>query len=388
MRTTRIITLAAIAATFLLVSAGADTREPGRKPATPRIEAVFVLDTTGSMGGLIAAAKEKIWSIANTLATTRPAPDIKMGLIGYRDRGDAYVTRHLGLTEDLDALYAFLMQFQADGGGDGPESVNQALYEAVVKMGWSADEQVYRVVFLVGDSPPHMDYTDDVKFPESCKLAAERGIIINAIQCGNQSATTPIWGEIAKRAEGEYFRVEQSGSAIVASTPFDGPLSALSRDLDSTRIYYGSGEELACQKDRDRTGATLYRKASVRALAARVAFNACEAGRRNFSGGKELIGDIAAGRVSLADVPADEFSGKLKQMSQAEREEYVRKMGERRVQLQKHVLELSAKRQAYIQDQIEKAGPHSRDSLDVQLYECIRTQAVKKDIVYADGPLY
>lgn len=37
--------------------------------ARPAVEVVFVLDTTGSMGGLIAAAKEKIWSIANTLAT-------------------------------------------------------------------------------------------------------------------------------------------------------------------------------------------------------------------------------------------------------------------------------------------------------------------------------
>jgi hypothetical protein len=311
-----------------------------------------------------------------------------MGLIGYRDRGDKYVTKHLELTEDLDALHAFLMQFQVQGGGDGPESVNQALYEAVVKMKWSADEQVYRVVFLVGDSPPHMDYTDDVKFPESCKLAAERGIIINTIQCGNQPATTPIWGEIAKRAEGECFRVEQSGSAIVASTPFDGRLGVLSQDLDSTRIYYGSPEELARQEDRDRTGAMLYREASPRALAARVAFNAGKAGGLNFSGGKELISDIAAGRVSLADVPADQFSGKLRQMSPAARREYVSKMGEKRAQLQKQIEELSAKRQAYIQDQIKNAGLNAQDSLDVQLYECIQSQAVKKNIVYTEGPLY
>ena len=42
-------------------------------PAPAEIEVVFVLDTTGSMGGLIQAAKEKIWAIANTLATTKPA---------------------------------------------------------------------------------------------------------------------------------------------------------------------------------------------------------------------------------------------------------------------------------------------------------------------------
>ena len=39
-----------------------------------RIDVVFVLDTTGSMGGLIQAAKEKIWSIASTMAAAQPTP--------------------------------------------------------------------------------------------------------------------------------------------------------------------------------------------------------------------------------------------------------------------------------------------------------------------------
>lgn len=46
----------------------------------PKIEVVFVLDTTGSMSGLINAAKEKIWSIASTMAQAQTAPEIKMGL--------------------------------------------------------------------------------------------------------------------------------------------------------------------------------------------------------------------------------------------------------------------------------------------------------------------
>ncbi len=86
----------------------------------PMVEVVFALDTTGSMGGLIQAAKEKIWSIATSMAQSQPAPEIRMGLVAYRDRGDAYVTRVVDLSEDLDSMYATLMDFQADGGGDGP----------------------------------------------------------------------------------------------------------------------------------------------------------------------------------------------------------------------------------------------------------------------------
>src|SRR5690349_21719493 len=115
-----------------------------------KVEVVFVLDTTGSMGGLIHAAKEKIWSIASTLAQAQQAPQISMGLVAYRDRGDAYVTQIVDLNRDLDSMYAKLMDFAADGGGDGPEAVNEALEAAVSRMSWSQDQNTYRVVFLVG----------------------------------------------------------------------------------------------------------------------------------------------------------------------------------------------------------------------------------------------
>ncbi|MCX7065260.1 MAG: VWA domain-containing protein, partial [Proteobacteria bacterium] len=85
--------------------------------AKPKIDVVFVLDTTGSMSGLIAAAKEKIWSIATSMASAQPVPQIRIGLVAYRDRGDAYVTRVVDLSSDLDTMYATLMQFAADGGG-------------------------------------------------------------------------------------------------------------------------------------------------------------------------------------------------------------------------------------------------------------------------------
>src|SRR6267378_5466148 len=102
----------------------------------PRIEVCFVLDTTGSMGGLIEGAKQKIWSIANEMISAQPT-ELKLGLIGYRDRGDEYVVKSFSLTDDIDAIYGHLREFQAGGGGDAPESVNEALAEAIHKMPWS-----------------------------------------------------------------------------------------------------------------------------------------------------------------------------------------------------------------------------------------------------------
>ena len=155
----------------------------------PRIEVCFVLDTTGSMGGLIEGAKQKIWSIANEMISAQPTPELKLGLIGYRDRGDEYVVKSFSLTDDIDAVYGHLREFQAGGGGDAPESVNEALAEAIHKMPWSSDNKVLKIIFLVGDAPPHMDYPNGPKYPDLCREAAKKDLIINTIQCGEMAET-------------------------------------------------------------------------------------------------------------------------------------------------------------------------------------------------------
>src|SRR4051812_41567801 len=88
--------------------------DEGKRPP-PSVEVCFVLDTTGSMQGLIDGAKQKIWSIANPIIATEPRPTVRIALIGYRDRCDAYVTRRFDLTDDIDTVFKNLTDFQADG---------------------------------------------------------------------------------------------------------------------------------------------------------------------------------------------------------------------------------------------------------------------------------
>jgi hypothetical protein len=339
------------------------------------------------MGGLIEAAKEKIWAIANTLATTKPAPHIKLALVAYRDRGDAYVTKRTDLTDDLDAVYKELMSFRAEAGGDGPESVNQALHEAVTKLSWSKDDKTYRVLFLVGDAPPHMDYTNDVKFPETCKVAATAGIFINSIQCGTQSDTEPVWREIAMKAEGRFFRVEQSGGAILAATPFDVKLADLAKDLDATRIFYGAKEVVAKQAERAKNAEAIYASASVAAQAQRCGFNASSAGCWNLSGGaKELVDDCINNRVKLAEIKETELPDKLKKLSASEREKFLNERVAKRKEIQQQITELSARRQSHLAEQMKKTMADGKSNLDLPIYDCVKAQAAKRGIAYTAGP--
>ena len=340
----------------------------------------------GAWEGLIQTAKEKIWSIATTMASAQQTPDIRIGLVAYRDRGDAYVTKVVDLSSDLDSVYATLMDFEANGGGDGPESVNQALYDAVHNISWSQGEQAYQAIFLVGDAPPHMDY-NEVQYPEIVASALEKGIVVNTIQCGEVPMTVEPWTQIASLGNGEFFQVEQAGGAVAFTTPFDEDIAELSAELDGTRLYYGTEEEK--ERMRSKVAATdkLTAASSSAALARRGEFNASEGGRSNFLGDNELVAAVAGAVVKLDELEDDALPEPMQEMAPEEREAYVEGFAQRRADLQREIRSLSEQRAQYLEKKVEEAGGLA-SSLDQKLYDAVKEQAGEAGLEYRDGPSY
>ena len=122
----------------------------------PRLDLVFLVDATGSMGDEIAKLKNSMRAVAAQIAQLPTTPDVCYGLVTYRDRGDAYLTRSHDFTHDLGAFQSALAQAQAAGGGDTPEALNEALHETVHGLSWR--HNAVRLVVLVADAPPHLDY--------------------------------------------------------------------------------------------------------------------------------------------------------------------------------------------------------------------------------------
>ncbi|MEM7563581.1 MAG: vWA domain-containing protein [Pseudomonadota bacterium] len=350
-------------------------------PQAHRIEVVFILDTTSSMSGLIQAAKEKIWSIASTMASAQQNPDIKMGLVAFRDRGDAYVTRVFDLSEDLDSMYANLMDFRAQGGGDGPESVNQALYDAIHKISWSQDEKVYKVAFLVGDAPPHMDYADEVQYPVTLSAAKRKGIVVNTIQSGQHAYTRPAWKEIAALGTGEYFQVENSGNAVAVSTPFDEKLATLAAELEDTRLFYGDSHAREQQERKRKATDKLKETLSTEALARRSSYNATQAGKKNLLGESELVEAISSGQVELDDIEEENLPASIQAMAPEQQMEVIRQKAERREALQQEIRELSETRSDYIKQKVDASGG-AEDSLDEKIYRAVKDQAASIGLTY------
>lgn len=355
--------------------------------ARPKIDVVFVLDTTGSMSGLIQTAKDKIWSIARTMAQAEPTPEIRIGLVAYRDRGDAYVTRVTDLSSDLDSVYATLMDYQADGGGDTPESVNAALADAVHRMSWSQDSQAYQVIFLVGDAPPHMDYAGEQQYPEIVAAAREKGIVVNTIQCGSIPLTMAPWEQIAGLGHGRFFQVEQAGGAVAWTTPFDTEIAELSAKLDGTRLYYGNDAERERMRLKMAATDKLQAEASIASLARRGAFNASAAGEVNRLGNKELVDAVTRGEVDLETLDADELPASLKPLAPPEQAAIIGRLAGEREALTRQIRDLAERRDAWLENKVKEEGGVN-DSLDHKIFETVSEQAAKTGLTYKDGPGY
>lgn len=361
--------------------------DPGQQQAPPRIEVVFVLDTTGSMGGLIQAAKENIWSIASNMASAQPTPELRIGLVAFRDRSDEYLTRVVDLSSDLDSVYAQLMGLQANGGGDFPEAVNEALHEAVHRMSWSQDSQAYKVVFLVGDAPPQMNYADDIKYPQTLKLAARRGIVINTIQAGDHDETRRHWQRIAALGGGASFQVGLQGDAVAVTTPFDEQIAQLSRELDRTRLFYGDASRQAELARKSAAAEMLHSAAPAAAIARRAEFNASSAGKTNFLAAADLVADVGSGRVDLDSLAEDHLPAALAAMEPEARRNAVAEAADRRAELEARISELSSQRRQHIAVTLrDREGIEA--SLDHQIFNVVKDQAAAKGLRYEAAPLH
>lgn len=347
----------------------------------PSVEVVFVLDTTGSMSGLIDAAKEKIWSIASSLAQAEHAPEIRLGLVAFRDRGDQYVTRVTELSPDLDRVYATLMDYKAAGGGDTPESVNRALHEAVNGVAWSKGRNTYQAIFLVGDAPPHNDYQDEPGYAEVMAQANQRGIRVNTIQAGDATETRRAWQRIAALGAGQYFQVASDGDAVALESPFDEALAKLSKTLDATRLYYGDDEVRAKQAAKVAATDKLHAAASVSSRARRATFNASESGGSNLLGENELVDAVSRGDVELANIDKKELPAPLKDLSTDAAKAKIDALALKRQRLQAEIRDLAEQRSAWLKESVEKAGG-AEDSLDDRIYETVRSQAASQGLRY------
>jgi hypothetical protein len=367
---------ACLAAGLVVAPAVAAVDEPdfaGTAKARPIVEVAFVLDTTGSMGPLIEGAKRKIWSIATAIVDANPAAQVRMGLVAYRDIGDEYVTKTFNLTADIQDLYANLLDLRARGGGDWPESVNEALEVGVTKLAWTQGADICRILFLVGDAPPHMDYAQDTKYPEVIRMARERGIVVNAVQAGGARDTERVWRSIAQLGGGEYLPIPQDGGKLVViETPWDIEIIELQGRINGTVIPYGPRAQRSSVESKTRQAAAAPR-AVASEMAGYLSKSAALAGAA-VTGRGDLVADVASGRQTLAGVDDADLPDHLRSMTPAERQAAIDRSLAERKRLSERMAELVGKRDRYVMERRKSAPAMAADSFDRAVAATLRAQ--------------
>jgi hypothetical protein len=206
-------------------------------PARADLDVAFVLDTTGSMSGELNEARQRVRQLGEALRAARPQEEVRLGVVAYRDRGDAYVTQVSGLSTDVETTFAFLAGLSAGGGGDGPEDVLSGLHAALTQLEWG--EGAERQVFLIGDAPPHLDYAGHHDPVALLEMAREQEVVLNTIGCRSLSGSgIEFFRSMAYGSEGTYQHIgrvqaEDGGladvvlDALASDAPADGPRETL-----------------------------------------------------------------------------------------------------------------------------------------------------------------
>jgi hypothetical protein len=325
------------------------------------------------MEGLIEGAKKKIWSIATTIAETNPDAEIKMALIAYRDIGDEFVTKTFPLSTDIQEMYAELLKYKAEGGGDWPESVNEALDIAVTKLKWGQSGKDKRIIFLVGDAPPHMDYAQDRKYQDTLKDARQRGIIVNAVQAGNAEDTMRIWRSIAQLGKGEYIPIPQDGGQVsIIVTPYDEEIRRIQILIDETIIPYGLLEV----RQKVKTKIEISRSAPAPSAADSSTYILKKSkGRAAMTGSGDLVSDLEEGRVTMDKVKDEDLPEPIAALSREARAGKVKELSAMRARLSSDMAALVEKRDAFLREKTaEEASSGLGDSFDRRVKETLREQ--------------
>lgn len=339
-----------------------------------KVQLAILLDTSGSMEGLIEQTKTQLWKIVNELARASKSGkeiNLEVALLEYGKStipsDEGYLRIISPFTNDLDRISSELFKLETNG---GDEYCGAVLRSAVRNLEWSSNNENLKIIFIAGNEP----FTQgEIDYRVSCINANSRRIIVNTIYCGDyQEGTSTNWKDGADLASGRYMNIDHNQKIVHIKAPQDRELIILGKKLNSTYIGYGKmgKEKKVTQEEQDENAMFLAAEVMVERTVTK--------GSSQYKNSEwDLVDATSDGKVKLENLSQNELPEEMKKMTTEERDKYIKEKVKERKTIQNKINELNEIRRKYVAKKI--LDTDNTTTLDAVIIKTIKEQAESKD---------
>ncbi len=341
------------------------------------IQMAILLDTSGSMDGLIEQAKSQLWKIVNELALAKKngeSPDMEVALYEYgKDSipaGEGYLRMLVPLSTDLDKISEELFKLRTNGGS---EYCGHVIQSATRGLKWSNNNNHLKVIVIAGNEP----FTQGkIPYKDACKEAISKSIIVNTIFCGNYDLGIKTnWKDGADLADGKYMNIDQNQRIVHVDAPQDEEILNLGKKINETYIGYGKAgsAKKARQAEQDSMASSMAKGVMVQR-----AFTKSSKQYKNMSW--DLVDAEEEGEVNIAELKEEDLPDEMKKMTVDERKGYIAEKKTERKKIQKQINKLNKERRVYVEKERTKLA--ESNTLDQALIKALQSQAKGKNFKF------
>ncbi|MBL4650059.1 MAG: VWA domain-containing protein [Aureispira sp.] len=343
---------------------------------TPKIQVALLLDTSGSMDGLIEQAKSQLWKMINELATSKKdgkSPIIELALYEYgksslpQEKG--YLQELVPLTSDLDLVSEKLFALSTNG---GDEYCGWVIQDATENLKWSESNEDLKIIIIAGNE---IFTQGTIDYKKACKGAITNGIVVNTIYCGDcKEGINFMWKDGADRADGKYMCINQNDKVAHIETPYDSEIGKLNEALNKTYIAFG-------QKGKEKQARQLSQDSNAKSYgASNNAERAISKSKKSTYNNAtwDAVDAMAENDDFIEEVEEESLPEEMKDMDMEERKEYVGEKGKERAVIQAKIQEAAKKRTAFITKKRKEAAGSEKNTLDAVMLRTVREQAEKQ----------
>ncbi len=339
------------------------------------MDMAILLDTSGSMNGLINQAKAQLWNIVQEFAKAEKlgsTPLFRVSVFEYGNDGlsakEDYVRQVCGLTDDLDKVSEALFSLSTNGGS---EYCGAVIQDALQVLDWSTSKDSYKAIFIAGNEP--FNQGPDA-YKEACASAVASGVVVNTIHCGDaETGIRQFWQDGAVSGGGKYLNIDQDREVVHIDAPQDSIIIQLSSDLNGTYLWFGEAE---VRGNYSKNQVAQDKNAGSNSVSRAIT----KAGKLYSNSNRDLVDTYKSNPDILEEVEDKCLPDSMQKMSKQDRLSYIKKMADKRLTIQKEIAEQNKARMKYVEAEkarLAQSNGEEQATLGDVMREAVRAQLIE-----------